>query len=55
MLKLSRDVDGSTIQVFHCNEKEIVVYDDYDVGAVFVLSNVDLSQLLSGRKPEAAA
>ncbi len=37
------DIDGSTIQVFSENGKEIVVYDDYDVGAVFVVSDVDMS------------
>ncbi len=37
------DDDGSTIQVFSSEGKEIVVYDDYDVGAVFVVSDVDIS------------
>ncbi len=30
--KLLMDVDGSTIQVFTLDGKEIVVYDDYDIG-----------------------
>ena len=37
------DDDGSTIQVFSSEGKEIVVYDDYNVGAVFVVSDVDIS------------
>lgn len=41
------DVDGSTIQVFTENGKEIVVYDDYDVGAVFVKSEINLDLFFS--------
>ncbi len=29
------DVDGSTIQVYATDEGEMVIFDDYDVGAVF--------------------
>lgn len=36
------DVDGSTIQVFVIDGKEIAVYDDYDIGAVFVKSEIEL-------------
>lgn len=39
------DVDGSTIQVFVVDGKEIVVYDDYEIGAVFVKSEIELSQI----------
>ncbi len=39
------DVDGSTIQVFIVDGKEIVVYDDYDIGAVFIKSEIELSQI----------
>lgn len=38
------DVDGSTVQIFFMgNNKEIAVYDDYDVGAVYVESDIDLA------------
>lgn len=37
------DVDGSTIQRFHIDGKKVVVYDDYDVGAVYVESDINLS------------
>ena len=40
--KLLVDVDGSTIQVYGENENQIAVYDDYDVGAVYALSNLPL-------------
>lgn len=45
--KLLVDVDGSLIQIFILEEKEIIVYDDYDIGAVFVESEVDLSNLFT--------
>lgn len=38
--KLLVDVDGSTIQVYGESENKIVVYDDYDVGAVYAMSNL---------------
>lgn len=41
--KLFIDDDGSTIQVFSDNGKEIVVSDDYNSGCVFVVSDVDMS------------
>lgn len=37
------DVDGSTIQTYTENGKDINVFDDYDVGAVFIESELDLS------------
>ena len=37
------DVDGSTIQNYYYLGKKIRVLDDYDVGAVWVDSEVDLS------------
>lgn len=40
--KLLVDVDGSTIQMFTYNGNDIDVYDDYDVGAVFVKSQIPL-------------
>lgn len=45
--KLLVDVDGSTIQVYALNGKKAIVYDDYDVGAVYVKSEFDLSAALA--------
>lgn len=39
------DVDGTTIQTYYESNKKINVYDDYDVGAVFVISELDLKSL----------
>ena len=36
------DVEGSTIQNFFKEGKEIIVYNDYDIGAVVVKSKVDM-------------
>lgn len=43
--KLLVDVDGSTIQTFTEDSKDIDVYDDYVVGAVYVKSEIDLDFL----------
>ena len=43
--KLLIDVDGSTIQTYTENGKDIDVYDDYDIGAVFVKSEINLDEL----------
>ena len=42
---LLTDVDGTTIQLFKGDEAEIKVYDDYDVGAVYVISDIRLDTL----------
>lgn len=44
--KLLVDVDGSTIQIYSNGDAKIKVYDDYDVGAVFVISDLDLQSIL---------
>ena len=44
--KLLIDVDGTLIQIYYLNNDEIVVYDDYDVDAVYVNSNVELDDVL---------
>ncbi len=36
------DVDGSTIQMYSVGKKRMIVYDDYDIGAVFVKSDIEL-------------
>ena len=45
--KLLIDVDGSTVQIYSDDSREIVIYDDYDVGAVYVLSDIDLTQVIT--------
>lgn len=49
--RLAIDVDGSTIQLYHLADadgakREILVYDDYDVGAVYVKSQIDLDGII---------
>lgn len=41
------DVDGSTIQEYHKDNKAVIVYNDYDVGAVYVKSEIELKFLQS--------
>lgn len=41
--KLHVDVDGSTIQRYFVGVKEVLFYDDYDIGAVYVLSDVKIA------------
>lgn len=40
------DVDGSTIQIYHKGEDSIKVYNDYEVDAVYVDSEVELKNIL---------
>ena len=47
--RLLVDVDGSTIQIYRLDGKEIIIYDDYDVGAVVAMADVDISAAL--RRP----
>lgn len=46
---LLMDVDGSLCQVYFLDGKEIRVQNDYLVGALYVESDVDLSELF-GKK-----
>lgn len=41
------DVDGTTIQTYTENGKDIDVFDDYDVGAVFVKSEIELNEIFN--------
>ena len=50
MKKLLVDVDGTTIQVFVKGDTEVVVYDDYDIGSVFIKSDIDLSGIIENKK-----
>lgn len=44
---LLTDVDGTTIQAYEGEDgRRIVVYDDYDVGAVYVLSDFEIQKQL---------
>jgi len=39
------DVDGSAIQVYHKNDSKIKVYNDYEVDAVYVDSEIELKNI----------
>jgi len=45
--RLLIDVDGSTIQTYKYNGKDIDIYDDYDIGAVYVKSEINLDNLFN--------
>lgn len=45
--KLLIDVDGSTIQTYTVDGKDIDVYDDYDIGAVFAKSEICLDSIFN--------
>ena len=36
------DVDGTTIQIYHKDDESIKVYNDYEVDAVYVDSEIEL-------------
>ena len=38
------DVDGTTIQTYTQSGKDIDVYDDYDVGVVYIKSEIDIAK-----------
>lgn len=40
------DVDDSGIAVYKVDDKELVVHNDYDVGALYVLSDVPIEKEL---------
>lgn len=45
--KLLVDVDGTTVQSYMETGREIAVFDDYDIGAVFVQSEIDLKEIMA--------
>ncbi len=49
--KILIDVDGTTIQTYVYNQKNIDVYDDYDIGAVFIKSEINLDSIFSINRP----
>ncbi len=40
------DVDGSTIQIYSDGSKTIRIYNDYEVDAVYIDSDIDLNKVL---------
>ena len=40
------DVDGATIQEYTRGKEKIVIYDDYDVGVVRAMSDIDLTGVI---------
>ena len=45
---LYTDIDGSAIQIYYVNGKTIKVFDDYEVDAVYVDSEIDLTGVIKG-------
>lgn len=45
--KLLVDVDGSTIQTYIKDNMNIDVYDDYEIGAVFIKSEINLDGIFT--------
>lgn len=41
------DVDGSIMDFYSHNNKEIIAHIDYYVGAIYIESDVDLSELIA--------
>lgn len=41
------DVDGSTIQTYTEQGKDIDIYDDYDIGSVYIQSELDLGTMFN--------
>lgn len=40
------DVDGSIIQIYWQDSKKITVYNDYEIGAVYINSDIELGGFL---------
>lgn len=38
------DVDGSMTQIYYFNSKEISVHNSYYIGALYIVSEIELSQ-----------
>lgn len=43
--KVLEDVDGTTIQIYHKDYSSIKVYNDYEVDAVYVDSEIELKNM----------
>lgn len=44
--RLLQDVDGSNIQSYNYNGKAITIFDDYEVDAIYLESEIDLTEYL---------
>lgn len=44
------DVDGSVIKIYSRSDLSIKVYNDYEVDAVYVDSDIDLSSILKDKQ-----
>lgn len=44
------DVDGSIMEFYSRNNKEIVAHNDYYIGAIYIKSDDDLSEFLADFK-----
>lgn len=44
--KLITDVDGSHVQLYYLDDQKIAVYNDFDIGAVYVNSDIPLEEIL---------
>lgn len=44
--RLLQDVDGSNIQSYNCKGKAITIFDDYEVDAIYLESEIDLTEYL---------
>lgn len=44
-MKQIDDVDGTNIQTFTISNKDIDIYNDYEIDAVYIKSNYDLSDI----------
>lgn len=43
--RLLIDVDGTVLQIYYQGQNEVVVYNDVEVGAVYIESDIDLDDL----------
>lgn len=43
--RLLIDVDGTMLQIYYQGQKEAVVYNDVEVGAVYIESDIDMDNL----------
>lgn len=44
--EILEDMDGTTIQIYHTGKSTIKVFNDYEVDAVYVDSDVDLKGII---------
>ena len=46
--RLLVDVDGSMIQMFRMHNKRVDVFNDYEVDAVYIDADIDLTEIVGG-------